>query len=69
MIFRNRVAKMKLVEQLTLVTLHTAHHGSTSPRSRQHKGITVRGLSQPTFATKSAKRRHDGLNQVLRSLI
>src|SRR4029077_14841917 len=32
MIFRNRVAKMKLVEQLTLVTLHTAHHGSTSPR-------------------------------------
>jgi hypothetical protein len=28
-IFRNRVAKMKLVEQLTLVTLQTAHHGST----------------------------------------
>src|ERR1700726_3991042 len=32
MIFRNRIAKMKLVEQLTLVTLQTAHHGSTSPR-------------------------------------
>jgi hypothetical protein len=32
MIFGNRVAKMKLVEQLTLVTLQTAHHGSTSPR-------------------------------------
>ncbi|KRQ96313.1 hypothetical protein CQ10_31170 [Bradyrhizobium valentinum] len=32
MIFRNRVAKMKLVEQLTLVTLQTAHHGSTSSR-------------------------------------
>src|SRR5437016_3513787 len=32
MIFRNRVAKSKLVEQLTLVTLQTAHHGSTSPR-------------------------------------
>jgi hypothetical protein len=31
-IFRNGVAKMKLVEQLTLVTLQTAHHGSTSPR-------------------------------------
>src|SRR5450755_2199643 len=31
MIFRNRVAKMNLVEQLTLVTLQTAHHGSTSP--------------------------------------
>src|SRR4051794_21852072 len=31
-IFRNSVAKMKLVEQLTLVTLQTAHHGSTSPR-------------------------------------
>jgi hypothetical protein len=26
------VAKTKLVEQLTLVTLQTAHHGSTSPR-------------------------------------
>ena len=34
MIFGNRVAKMKLVEQLTLVTLQTAHHGSTSPRIR-----------------------------------
>src|SRR5260370_16499616 len=33
MIFGNRVAEMKLVEQLTLVTLQTAHHGSTSPRS------------------------------------
>src|ERR1700704_529353 len=32
MIFRNRVAKTKLVEQLTVVTLQTAHHGSTSPR-------------------------------------
>jgi hypothetical protein len=32
MIFRNRVAKMKLVKQLILVTLQTAHHGSTSPR-------------------------------------
>src|SRR5580765_1660450 len=32
MVFRNRVAKMKLVEQLTLVTLQTAHHGSTSSR-------------------------------------
>src|SRR5271167_4678467 len=32
MIFGNRVAQMKLVEQLTLITLQTAHHGSTSPR-------------------------------------
>src|SRR6185369_14538391 len=32
MIFGNRVAKTKLVEQLTLVILQTAHHGSTSPR-------------------------------------
>jgi hypothetical protein len=31
-IFRNRVAKMKLVKQLILFTLQTAHHGSTSPR-------------------------------------
>src|SRR6266480_2859673 len=54
MIFGDRVAKMKLVEQLTLVTLQTAHHGSTSPRIASHNGITLRGLSQPTFATKSA---------------
>src|SRR5712671_4694561 len=32
MIFRDHVAKTKLVEQLTLVTLQTAHHGSTSSR-------------------------------------
>src|SRR4029453_15698828 len=32
MIFGNRVAEMKLVEQLTLVTLQTAHHRSTSSR-------------------------------------
>jgi hypothetical protein len=32
MIFGNRVAKVKLVEQLTLVALQTAHHGLTSPR-------------------------------------
>src|SRR5580692_1644223 len=31
-IFGNRVAELKLVEQLTLVTLQMAHHGSTSPR-------------------------------------
>src|SRR5450432_1613718 len=31
-IFGDRIAKTKLVEQLTLVTLQTAHHGSTSPR-------------------------------------
>src|SRR6188472_4226357 len=32
MIFGNCITKMKLVEQLTLVTLQAAHHGSTSPR-------------------------------------
>src|SRR5258705_13557071 len=32
MIFKNRITQVKLVEQLTLVTLQTAHHGSTSPR-------------------------------------
>src|SRR6266404_9498160 len=32
MIFGDRIAKMKLVEQLTLVTLQTAHHGSTPAR-------------------------------------
>src|SRR6202047_4862436 len=34
MIFGDRVVEMKLVEQLTLVTLQTAHHGSTSPAIR-----------------------------------
>jgi len=41
-IYRNRVAKMKLVEQLTLVTLQTAHHESTSPRFTSAKNIGVR---------------------------
>src|ERR1700730_3485577 len=45
MIFGNCVAKMKLVEQLTLVTLQTAHHGSTSPRiastQRNHASRSV----------------------------
>src|SRR5512136_430770 len=31
-ILGDRVAETKLVEQLTLVTLQTAHHRSTSPR-------------------------------------
>jgi hypothetical protein len=53
-IFRNCVAKTKLVEELTLVTLQTADHGSTRRDSRRHNGITVRGLSQMTFATISA---------------
>src|SRR3977135_2257698 len=54
MIFGNHVAKVKLVEQLTLVTLQTAHHGSTSPRFAS----TQRNHGSPhpsmTFATKSA---------------
>jgi hypothetical protein len=50
-------AKTKLVENLTLVTLRTAHH---RPRrdSHQHNGIMLRGLSQPIFATKAAPSRH-----------
>lgn len=52
MIFRTLVAKTKLVEQLILVTLQTADLGSTARESRHHNGITIRGLSQPTFATK-----------------
>ena len=51
MIFENRLAKVKLVEQLTLITLQTAHHGSTCVDSRRHNGITVGALSQPTSAT------------------
>src|ERR1700716_611490 len=54
MIFGNHVAKVKLVEQLTLVTLQAAHYGSTSPRFAS----TQRNHGSPhpsmTFATKSA---------------
>src|SRR3984957_10490203 len=45
MIFRDRLVEMKLVEQLTLVTLQTAHHGSTSPRfastQRNHRSRPI----------------------------
>src|SRR4030081_2419369 len=58
MIFGNHVAKVKLVEQLTLVTLQTAHHGSTSPRFAS----TQRNHGSPhpsmTFATKSTQCGH-----------
>jgi hypothetical protein len=44
-IFGNGIAKTKLVKQLTLVTLQTAHHGSTSPRiastQRNHASRSV----------------------------
>src|SRR3974390_2921029 len=45
MIFGDRIAKMKLVEQLTLVTLQTAHHRSTPRRfastQRNHRSRLV----------------------------
>src|SRR3954467_15027575 len=46
-IFGCRVTKMKLVEQLTLVTLLTAHHGSTSPRFAS----TQRNHASPSAST------------------
>src|SRR5258706_8319411 len=46
MIFRDHVAKTKLVEQLTLVTLQTAHHGSTSSRfASTQRNLASRPLS------------------------
>src|SRR4051812_1618045 len=78
MIFRNRVAKMKLVKQLTLVTLQTAHHGSTSPRiastQRNHASrpvstdfcnkICQKRTLWPTFPARQlwANRAHDHLS-------
>jgi hypothetical protein len=53
MIFGNRLAKMKLVEQLTLVTLQTAHHGSTPPRPSTNR-------------TREARLDQIGLPQVVR---
>jgi len=45
MIFGDRIAKMKLVKQLTLVTLQTAHHRSTPRRfastQRNHRSRRV----------------------------
>lgn len=47
--FGNGIAKAKLVEQLTFVTLQTAHHGSTSPRiastQRNHGSRAVSTVS------------------------
>src|ERR1700739_730820 len=63
MIFRNRLAKMKLVEQLTLVTLQTAHHGSTSPRfasaQRNHGSPPV----STDFCNKIGHERYHAINR------
>src|SRR4029450_5845753 len=63
MIFGNRVAKTKLVEQLTLVTLQTAHHGSTSPRmaspQRNHASRPV----STDFCNKIGHKRTHALQQ------
>jgi hypothetical protein len=47
MIIRNRITKVKRVEQLTLVTLQTAHHGSTSPRI----ALPQRNHASPAIST------------------
>jgi len=59
LIFRDRVAKTKLVEQLTWSLFRRPIMDRPRRDSRQQNGITVRGLSQPTFATKSALSGHD----------
>ena len=46
MIFGNRVTKTKLVEQLTLVTLQMAHHGSISPRFASAESRCAAGLNR-----------------------
>src|SRR6202042_2613582 len=52
MIFGNRLAQMKLVEQLTLVTLQTAHHGSTSSRFASTKRNHASGPLSTDFCNK-----------------
>jgi len=55
-IFGNAMAEMKLVEQLRPWSLFRRPIMDRRRRdSRQHNGITLRGVSQPAFATKSAK--------------
>jgi hypothetical protein len=51
-VFRSRLAQMKLVEQLTLVTLQTAHHGSTSPRFASTKRNHASRLLSTDFYNK-----------------
>src|ERR1700743_990236 len=52
MVFGNRVAEMKLVKQLTLVTLQTAHHGSTSSRFTSPLGKPASSPSSTDFCNK-----------------
>jgi hypothetical protein len=54
MIFENGIAKTKLVEQLTLSALDGPSWIDLAENRVNTKGITVRRLSQPTSATKSA---------------
>jgi hypothetical protein len=60
-IFRDSIAKTKFVEQLTLVTLQTAHHGTTSPRfaspQRNHGSQPV----STNFCNKICQQRTTGL--------
>src|ERR1700684_2808993 len=67
-IFGNRIAKTKLVEQLTLVTLQTAHHGSTSPRfastQRNHASRPLstdfcNKICQKATSVERSPKRHD----------
>src|SRR5205085_10653527 len=64
MIFRNRVAKSKLVEQLTLVTLQTAHHGSTSPRFASTKRNHASRPLSTDFCNKICHERTHDLQQI-----
>src|SRR6516164_9574629 len=63
MIFGNRLAQMKLVEQLTLVTLQTAHHGSTSPRFASTKRNHASSLLSTDFCNKIGQLRTHALQQ------
>jgi hypothetical protein len=58
MIFRYRLAEMKLVEQLTLVFLQKAHHGSTSSRFASTQRNHGCWPLKTTCPTKYAIRRH-----------
>lgn len=61
----NRVVEMKLVEQLTLVTLKNGPIMDRPRRdSRQHDGIALAGSSQLTFAMAQAGFRHLDADQI-----
>src|SRR5882672_3781137 len=66
MIVRNRITEVKIVEQLTLVTLQTAHHGSTSPRIASTQRNHASRQASTDFCNKICQQQTHALQQMQR---